>query len=753
MDPELWFKAISSGNAEFVEEYLSRYAKSRRDDGDTGLIMAARANDVSIVELLAPVESGLMSRNGRTALITAATYDFPEVCAILAPREHMILSSDGRSPLMIAIDDASAKAIRILVPYAGRERDADGKTALDHAISMNNEEAVQLIVDTLKYPLGALASAYSAAKSKDRTSIAEIILSATGKTEEALLALLEQDPDTVQIDLAEDPASTEHREEYAVAPPPPVPIPPTAEAPLTHSQLVALLLEDPELCQAYTPNPDIKPWLSMTIQNLETFDKDYTKLTVDYNNLVLRHNALLLILRELKVALGYGSELDKGIVDYAYRLQTGFSEAQDQIRALQRLVRTLEVEVQDMNTEKKQMADTNTSSQEVEAMLRKTIEAKDAEYKLLQERYRDCQTKTIRQDDRIKKLTDDLAQAQNLVAEVSEERSSLRKIIDEVEGENRRLQERLTSDGRELTALRQAARRGDSAAATPVIGTGATEGRILSPKTPKRLADVIPSDNPDGQKTELEKIESKMAELREYENRLRQDKYNMQREAVEIRKEIDHAQDSAKKAVYEVKQLRDKMGALERENKTLRDAAQRASGANAQELNIPSSATTDELRQELATSYSVIASLREQITGLQTEKAISDRYLQELSGRNATRSRPGSAGGLSRKMSEYDRGSIDVRGSGHEPQRGSFFSTSLHGQTSSLMAQTPEMTEYARTKNLKLAMLRSHMEANTKLGEKEVAEQARRQSLTASHREALYNGTTSLRMSIPNDER
>lgn len=751
MDPELWFKAVSSGNAEFVEEYLSRYAKSRRDDGDTALIMAARANDVSIVELLAPVESGLMSRNGRTALITAATYDFPEVCAVLAPREHMILSSDGRSPLMIAIDDASTKAIRILVPYAGRERDADGKTALDHAISMNNEEAVQLIVDTLKYPLGALASAYCDAKNADRTSIAEIILSSTGKTEEALLALLEQDPDIEQIDQADDPASTEHREEYAVAPPPPVPIPAATEAPLSHSQLVAMLLEDPELCQAYTPNPDIKPWLSMTIQNLETFDKDYTKLTTDYNNLVLRHNALLLILRELKVALGYGSELDKGIVDYAYRLQTGFSEAQDQIRTLQRSVRTLEVEIQDMNTEKKQMADTNTSSQEVEAMLRKTIEAKDAEYKLLQERYRDCQTKTIRQDDRIKKLTDDLAQAQNLVAEVSEERSSLRKIIDEVEGENRRLQERLTSDGRELTALRQAARRGDSAAATPVIG--ATEGRILSPKTPKRLADVLPSDTTEGQKTELEKIETKMAELREYENRLRQDKYNMQREAVEIRKEIDHAQDSAKKAVYEVKQLRDKMGALERENKTLRDAAQRVSGANAQELNIPTSATTDELRQELATSYSVIASLREQITGLQTEKAISDRYLQEMNGRNMTRSRPGSAGGLSRKMSEYDRGSIDVRGSGHESHRGSFFNTSLHAQTSSLMAQTPEMTEYARTKNLKLAMLRSHMEANTKLGEKEVAEQARRQSLTASHREALYNGTTSLRMSIPNDEK
>ncbi|EFO64274.1 Protein 21.1 [Giardia lamblia P15] len=144
---QTWFEAICTGNYEYVLANLSIYARSRAEDDDTGLIMAARRNDSQMVQILVDSEAGLTNNKGDSALITSVRHDHVYVCRILVEREYRIRTIDGLTPLMVAVQSSSISCFPYLFPYLSFEKDYQGQTALDHAVIQRKFSCVMYLLN------------------------------------------------------------------------------------------------------------------------------------------------------------------------------------------------------------------------------------------------------------------------------------------------------------------------------------------------------------------------------------------------------------------------------------------------------------------------------------------------------------------------------------------------------------------------------------------------------------------------------
>lgn len=796
MDQSIWFQAIRTNNIEFVEEYCERYKCSRTEEGDTGLILATRSNYVDIVAVLAEPEAGLAGRDGRTALLIAAEYGLPEICKILAPREHTIINAEGRTAIMIALNRGNLTVIKALAPFFGRETDKDGRTALSYAVSAGNAEATSLLLDTLKYTTEDIESEIFVANSKGYTEVLAVLRQYLSSNARASLknrpssGLVpgnrgsvddlppHQSPDNppftseLQDSLRQpeldDSDAIKHNNEYLefVAP----------------SEEGYEALSKPETFQPHKASARLDSWLDSTMKSLSAFADEHKKIVADYKSLCTRHNDLLAILRDMKSAIGYQSnEVGRDLIDFVYKMQNSLVQLQNQVRDMTKLARSQEAELAQLQSTKLKLEGTNTASVEVESLLKKTLNAREADYKELQDRFRECQSRLLKAEDKAKEVTQENATLQTTINELKAEKDSIRTILDETDAEKRRLQEKLAFDEKELMQLRQNVRKLDAAGTLsptrkPMAAPGnnaelspvSTDGNLQPVKTPPAIPTTPSRLDPKhgaGEKVsertaeELEKIQSKMMELKEYEARLRADKIKMREEAVQIRNEIETAQSEATRYKSEAKELRERVsilsktinrGSLSEEVKpqteqqmarlkSLEDENDSLRTELAYFRAVKTSSTTGDLATELSNTRAAMQTMQEQLNSLKAEKALSDKYIQELLTRGSTgtlmgakstgtaSSRPSSSGkSVSNALNHYLQRELE-----HEPRSALFDRAPSKRSTIGPLSASaggiapgagPSLvSDYKAGKSLKLSILKSHMDMNTVLGEKNSA--------------------------------
>lgn len=794
MDQTIWFQAIRTNNIEFVEEYCERYKCSRTEDGDTGLILATRSNYVDIVAILAEAEAGLTGRDGRTALLVATEYGLPDICKILAPREHTIITPEGQTAIMIALGRENLAVVRALAPFFGRETDKDGRTALSYAVSAGNAEATSLLLDTLKYTPEDIEAEISVANSKSCTEV---------------LAILQQYlSNNAKVSLKSRPSSgrpSGQRGSVDDLPPHYSPLNPAFSSELQdslkqpdfngldamkpedeHLDFVApseegyAALSKSETFQPHKASARLDSWLDNTMKSLGSFADEYKKIVADYKSLNMRHNDLLAILRDMKSAIGYQSnEVGRDLIDFVYKMQNSLVQLQNQVRDMTKVARAQEAELAQLQSTKLKLEGTNTASVEVESLLKKALNAREADYKDLQDRFRECQSRLLKAEDKVKETTQENTILQSTISELKAEKDSIRTILDETDAEKRRLQEKLAFDEKELLQLRQNVRKLDAA------GTlSPTRKPVIAPVSDAELSPVTNDTNPQpagtpptipttpskmdprhgaGDKVsertaeELEKIQGKMMELKEYEARLRADKIKMREEAVQIRREIEAAQDEALRYKSEAKELRERVSIMSKtlNRGSLSDEAKPQAEQQLARLKsledendslrtelayfraVKASATTGDLATELSNTRAAMQTMQEQLASLKAEKALSDKYIQELLTRGSTGSLMGSAGTVSsrpgsgkaassnalkhylhRELEQESRSALFDRAPSKRSTVGSLSSSSggiAPGAGPSLVS------DYKAGKSLKLSILKSHMDMNTVLGEKNSA--------------------------------
>lgn len=796
MDQSIWFQAIRTNNIEFVEEYCERYKCSRTEDGDTGLILATRSNYVDIVAVLAEAEAGLTGRDGRTALLVAAEYGLPEVCRILAPREHTIINAEGRTAIMIALNRENLTVVRALAPFFGRETDKDGRTALSYAVSAGNAEATSLLLDTLKYTPEDVETEILIADAKGYTEILTILRQYLSNNARVSLKSRpssghvygstgsiddlpphqhpnnQQLPTELQDSLKQpefgdlDAAKSESEYLEFVAP----------------SEEGYSALSRPETFQPHKASARLDSWLDNTMKNLSAFADEHKKIVADYKSLSTRHNDLLAILRDMKSAIGYQSnEVGRDLIDFVYKMQNSLVQLQNQVRDMTKLARSQEAELAQLQSTKLKLEGTNTASVEVESLLKKTLNAREADYKDLQDRFRECQSRLLKAEDKAKEVTQENTALQATINELKAEKESIRTILDETDAEKRRLQEKLAFDEKELMQLRQNVRKLDAAGTLsptrkPIVASAnnaetsplVTNSDAKSMGTPPAIPTTPGRTDPKhgaGEKVsertaeELEKIQGKMMELKEYEARLRADKIKMREEAVQIRNEIETAQSEATRYKNEAKELRERVSILSKtinrgslsdevkpqteqqlvRLKSLEDENDSLRTELAYFRAIKTSSTTGDLATELSNTRAAMQTMQEQLNSLKAEKALSDKYIQELLARGSTGtlmstgsmgpvgSRPTSSGkSVNNALNHYLHKELE-----YEPRSALFdrapSKRSTVGPVSSSTggiapgAGPSLVSDYKAGKSLKLSILKSHMDMNTVLGEKNSA--------------------------------
>ncbi|ESU40545.1 Ankyrin repeat protein [Giardia duodenalis] len=168
------------------QHLFSKYKKN--SDGDTALILAARAGQGAMLELLDPTDEDEV-----TALMQAAERGDVEAVRALIPlqkgrkmTEDVIINgwliSHGTA-LMRAVACRHAKVVRLLVEHEGGMQDDCGYTALMWAAYSNNPECVKLLARKEKdmkttrewsgFPPGTMA--LNIARRKNHTEIVPIL--------------------------------------------------------------------------------------------------------------------------------------------------------------------------------------------------------------------------------------------------------------------------------------------------------------------------------------------------------------------------------------------------------------------------------------------------------------------------------------------------------------------------------------------------------------------------------------------------
>ncbi|ESU44403.1 Protein kinase NEK family protein [Giardia duodenalis] len=140
-------RAAAAGDIEMVRRHLSDKDK-KNSDGDTALMIAARAGHEGIVELIDPTD-----KNEVTALMRAAGRGDVEAVRALIPLQkgQKTYNNDykrgGRTALMMAAVCGRTEVVRLLVEHEGGLKDKDGWTALMYAAEYGHTECVQLLAE------------------------------------------------------------------------------------------------------------------------------------------------------------------------------------------------------------------------------------------------------------------------------------------------------------------------------------------------------------------------------------------------------------------------------------------------------------------------------------------------------------------------------------------------------------------------------------------------------------------------------
>lgn len=140
-----WFDAVRAGNVEALRPLLHQHARSTTG-GQSGLMLAAMAGSLGVVQLLLEKEAGMLNHEGYTALYLAALAGQAEVCETLLTNKVECIAQDPNSILCAAVKSGSLPTLRMILDAFPFSRVPGVPSALDMAIRQQNPELVALLL-------------------------------------------------------------------------------------------------------------------------------------------------------------------------------------------------------------------------------------------------------------------------------------------------------------------------------------------------------------------------------------------------------------------------------------------------------------------------------------------------------------------------------------------------------------------------------------------------------------------------------
>ena len=166
-----WFHAVASGNVHLVNAYVSKYARTRDANSETGLMVATRASAFPVIRILAEYEAGLINNDGCTALMLAAMSDNGRLCGILVEYEADAILPDGRDALILAAQIGNLEAMHELVKVCNLIQDCNQLTALDHSTNEGHLDCVRVLVRSYEITLEEINYCIVIAEERHYTAI------------------------------------------------------------------------------------------------------------------------------------------------------------------------------------------------------------------------------------------------------------------------------------------------------------------------------------------------------------------------------------------------------------------------------------------------------------------------------------------------------------------------------------------------------------------------------------------------------
>ncbi|EFO63299.1 Protein 21.1 [Giardia lamblia P15] len=119
--------------------------------GNTALILAAKAGNTQIVEILAPLEARSVNTQGLTALMCAAKNGSKDIVDILVSREGKLLNKRGKTAMMYAAEAGHYDVVLALVELEKCMQNDEGKTAMMYAAEAGHDAVVATLVEYEKH--------------------------------------------------------------------------------------------------------------------------------------------------------------------------------------------------------------------------------------------------------------------------------------------------------------------------------------------------------------------------------------------------------------------------------------------------------------------------------------------------------------------------------------------------------------------------------------------------------------------------
>lgn len=143
-------EAVRAENVDQVQQnkHLAGGADSK---GNTALILAAKAGNTQIAEILAPLEARSVNAQGLTALMCAAKNGSKDIVSILASREGKLLNKRGKTAMMYAAEAGHYDVVLDLVELEKCMQNDEGKTAMMYAAEAGHDAVVAALVEYEKH--------------------------------------------------------------------------------------------------------------------------------------------------------------------------------------------------------------------------------------------------------------------------------------------------------------------------------------------------------------------------------------------------------------------------------------------------------------------------------------------------------------------------------------------------------------------------------------------------------------------------
>ncbi|TNJ30440.1 Ankyrin repeat protein 1 [Giardia muris] len=140
-----WFEAVRTGNVEALRALLHQHARSTTS-GQSGLMLAAIAGNLGVVQLLLEKEAGMLNHEGYTALYLAALAGQAEVCEVLLTNKVECMAQDPNNILCAAVKSGSLPTLRMILDAFPFSRVPGVPSALDMAVRQRNPDLISLLL-------------------------------------------------------------------------------------------------------------------------------------------------------------------------------------------------------------------------------------------------------------------------------------------------------------------------------------------------------------------------------------------------------------------------------------------------------------------------------------------------------------------------------------------------------------------------------------------------------------------------------